>query len=126
MADQDLRHLKAGDTVVVVVPRDRGRPAIVIPGAKVAKVARIYFETAEDSDFYARGQFRRDDGLQKSGYMPSRAYATIEAYEHERRRLDMASKVSSLSGGPGFGTRLQKLTDDELATLLALLEKAHG
>lgn len=82
----DFKHLKEGDSVVFVRPRQRMEPSI--DDGKVVKVGRKYL-TVEYGDRWPLNEtFERDSGLEKrDGYTSYRAFLihSREAYEEDKR-----------------------------------------
>lgn len=118
----DLTDLKAGDPVLVVWDRGRGTEPIFYD-AKVGRVARVYFHT-EGEEYFAKGTFHRKDGRSRSGpgLRVFRDRATYEALQDRLRREQAARRHLY---APAYGQRVERLDDDELATLMQLLEKIN-
>lgn len=119
----DLRHLKVGDPLFVVRRRDRNRQgsADEIVETVVTKVGRDYLHATVHG--WDGCRFRRDTGLEVSGYQPRTAYADRDAYEASERRDRRIADTSTKLDRARFGS-LRNLTDAELDALNAMLDTA--
>lgn len=117
----DMRSAKVGD-LIVVETRGRHR-APSVDTMEVVKVGREYLYAANPAYRHLPIKFRRDNGNEHTGYSPDRtAFLTHEALDEYRRLAERRSHASRLKNS--YIVRFERLSETELETLIALLEKA--
>lgn len=122
----DIRTAKVGDLIVVERRRRQAEPEVL--EMEVVKVGREYLYATEPSyrNFpHMHGKFRRDNGDEHTGYSPYRtAYLTRQELDDYRRLSGRRVHARRLMNAHGM--KLDRLAEEELETLIALLEKAYG
>lgn len=117
----DMRSAKVGD-MIVVESRSLHR-VVSVDTMEVVKVGREYLYAVNPAYRQFPSKFRRDNGNEHTGYSPDRtAFLTREALDECRRLDERRSHASRLKNS--YIVRFERLSETELETLIALLEKA--
>ena len=122
--DHDMTDVKVGDTVLVSVPSGpRGNERTLYEAVPVVKVGRLYFHTDDSSVWHLGRQFDRKTGLEKSDYMPARAYHDRAEYDRADQRKALERRADKAMNKHRGWRAFDSMTDAELEQLIALLDK---
>lgn len=122
--DHDMTDVKVGDLVLIAVPSGlRGNDPALYESVPVVKVGRVYFQTCFPPLWHLDRKFERKTGLQKSDYMPARAYHDRADYDRAVRRKALEARADKAMNKYRGWRAFASLTDAELEQMIALLDK---